>query len=602
MCNGKVSYSHNIRSLVYLSSLVLLTSCVPEQKPEVQPEPEQPVAARAEVARAPAAAAPEQILAPVAGTLSAAEFQAADDVEALMRRSIDEAAAAECQPISQELRDPPTVTAANGLLDTALFAVQARKCVGGTWMPLMSYVDARTGPDPRPVGPAYIMEVSRILPNPKLNIRFKNSLGPGNRSYNCGHHSPDVELCTNLHTHGFHVSPRSPQDNVFLQFSPADPPFQYRFDIPNFHPPGTHWLHAHLHGSTAPQVKNGMAGALILKGDIDYWLASNYGISGDKDKIMIVQQIEDSEGNPLCGNAEDGSPRSNSINGQCLPSVTVQAGEVQHWRLIHAGVSATVNLALVNKYGDSITMREYARDGVTMNGAIDEEEITLQPGYRSDVLIKVPQCPGNLYPCMFELIDDQTDGDESLLGEFEPSNVIAQLVITSERSQPMRLPPADSLQFRSPYPFIRDSELKVENGEYVTQKIWFANETNPDNPDGPTLKTVNGYVYPDGSTEQLQLNTATLWKIWVGDKQSSTVSHPFHIHVNPFQVTDLDPNGRPFHYWKDTLLISGSHNKGEDNAITIRSRYETFDGEFVLHCHNLNHEDDGMMKKVEITQ
>ncbi len=608
MIKGKLNEFRLTRHLLSLSGALLLASCTPAKKEQVQPEVEPAVAVSAPVQ---SAASQVEIITAPETTLSADAYQAAaGSTQALMRQSIDAAAAIECNVTSGELRDPPTV-ASSGDLNTSLFAVEAIKCVAGSRVPLKSYVDARTGPDPRPVGPAYVMQVGRNRPNPQLNIRFQNVLGPSNRSYDCGDHSNhggnnDVEQCTNLHTHGFHVSPRSPQDNVFLKISPsandANNPYQYRFDIPNFHPPGTHWLHAHLHGSTAPQVKNGMAGALILKGDIDYWLASEYQIFGNKDKIMIVQQIEDNDGNPLCGKATDGSDRTNSINGQCLPTISVQAGEVQHWRFIHAGVSATVNLAVVNEYGDSVSLREYARDGITMDGAIDQQNITLQPGYRSDVLIKVPQCPLGRYPCTFDLVDAQTDADQSLLGIAEPHNIIAKVLVTSLRSQPMRLPPVNAPQFHSPYPFIPDSELKTENGQFVEQKIWFANETNPDDPEGPTLKTVNGSVYPNGATEQLTLDTATLWKIWVGDKQSSTASHPFHIHVNPFQVTDLDPNGRPFHYWKDTLLISGSDNKGEDNAIVVRSRYEDFDGKFVLHCHNLNHEDEGMMKDVEITR
>ena len=47
-------------------------------------------------------------------------------------------------------------------------------------------------------------------------------------------------------------------------------------------------------------------------------------------------------------------------------------------------------------------------------------------------------------------------------------------------------------------------------------------------------------------------------------------------------------------------LISGTDYKGEDNAVVVRSRYENFDGKFVLHYHNLNHDDDGMMKEAEI--
>src|SRR5690606_13749966 len=119
---------------------------------------------------------------------------------------------------------------------------------------------------------------------------------------------------------------------------------------------------------------------------------------------------------------------------------------------------------------------------------------------------------------------------------------------------------------------------------------------NPSDPNSGTYKTVNDGVYPATPTKELRLHTSNTWKLWVGEKQTSTASHPFHIHVNAFQV--IDANG--FSYWKDTLLISGSENKGEKNALTVVSRYEDFDGKFVLHCHNLEHEDEGMMMNVVI--
>jgi FtsP/CotA-like multicopper oxidase with cupredoxin domain len=108
---------------------------------------------------------------------------------------------------------------------------------------------------------------------------------------------------TNLHTHGLHVSPGtnpdgSHSDNVFLRIIPqadfaarktAHGPdaevllenehvgqLDYRYQL-SFerdgrrmpHPPGTHWYHPHAHGSTHDQVASGMAGYLIVEGDVD---------------------------------------------------------------------------------------------------------------------------------------------------------------------------------------------------------------------------------------------------------------------------------------------------------------------------------------------
>ena len=69
--------------------------------------------------------------------------------------------------------------------------------------------------------------------------------------------------------------------------------------------------------------------------------------------------------------------------------------------------------------------------------------------------------------------------------------------------------------------------------------------------------------------------------------------HPFHIHVNPFQVKRLGPDGEPQIVWRDTLFVSGG-------PVEVRTRYQRFIGTFVLHCHILDHEDHGMMELVTI--
>ena len=501
----------------------------------------------------------------------------------------------------QELKDPPTLRSGQ-TINTQLTAELTYKCVNGKPVKLQSYIDANAGIDKRAVGPAYILDVDPARANPTLNIQFTNRLGEPDREYDCGHHSDDVRLCTNLHTHGLHVSPKGStdpsqiqSDYVFIAISPATQTVSYRFDIPNDHAPGTHWLHAHLHGSTSPQVRNGMAGALILKGKLDQVLAHQYGITGNREKIMILQQMStDKKQKPLCGKAANGDDITTSINGQCLPIITVNAGDIQRWRFIHAGIDATVNLALEQANGSKQDLYEFARDGITMDGIQVQQNIVLQPGYRSDVLVKIPECP--TYPCERFLVDDSSDATFSLMGEDEPHNQIAKVIIQKGSGKAMTMPP--SKLFTNPYPFICDPAKFQECSKSLkVEKVWFANvPKDPDNPDAGTYKTVNDGVFPDTPTKHLKLNDSNTWKLWVGEKQDSTASHPFHIHVNPFQL--IDNNG--FSYWKDTLLVSGSDNKGESNAITVLSRYETFDGEFVLHCHNLDHEDQGMMMKVII--
>ena len=46
--------------------------------------------------------------------------------------------------------------------------------------------------------------------------------------------------------------------------------------------------------------------------------------------------------------------------------------------------------------------------------------------------------------------------------------------------------------------------------------------------------------------------------------------------------------------WKDTLWVKDGY------TLTVRTRYQRYIGEFVLHCHILDHEDSGMMQNVAI--
>ena len=65
-----------------------------------------------------------------------------------------------------------------------------------------------------------------------------------------------VPQITNLHVHGFHVSPKSPSDDVFLDIAPGTT-FHYEYEIPANHPTGTYWYHPHRHEWVSHQIFSG---------------------------------------------------------------------------------------------------------------------------------------------------------------------------------------------------------------------------------------------------------------------------------------------------------------------------------------------------------
>jgi spore coat protein A, manganese oxidase len=72
--------------------------------------------------------------------------------------------------------------------------------------------------------------------------------------------------------------------------------------------------------------------------------------------------------------------------------------------------------------------------------------------------------------------------------------------------------------------------------------------------------------------------------------------HPVHIHLVQFQVLEIngEPQDPSVHGWKDTLVAPPG------GQILVAARFAGYTGRYLLHCHNLEHEDLGMMADYEI--
>jgi len=383
--------------------------------------------------------------------------------------------------------------------------------------------------------------------------------------------------------------------------------YQVEIHIPLDHPAGTFWYHPHVHGSTAVQVSSGMEGALIIEGGLDTVPA----IKAAQEKILVFQQIAyDTQGeiedfNTSLGFVNGNSQwvnlhRQHTINGQLFPTLTMRAGELQRWRMIHAGVEETILATLYGPGCNSLmdlernkqtpppqdtlalnTMNEIAVDGLALGKLDPWKHIELEPGYRSDVLVKLDQ-PGN-----YCLVDESTDAKSSISGTLESEKFLARVHVTVDTvSPPMQLPTATELASLKPFKDIQANEITGY------QSIVFCMCNNP-NSNG-LIFTINGKPFDENHSLILKLNAIEEWNVSIDTKQSSAQPHPFHIHVNPFQSTRTGPDGRNEVVWRDTVLITKDHPQ------TLLMRYTDFTGTFVMHCHILGHEDQGMMELVEI--
>jgi FtsP/CotA-like multicopper oxidase with cupredoxin domain len=382
-------------------------------------------------------------------------------------------------------------------------------------------------------------------------------------------HPPHGLNITNLHTHGLHVSPLD-GDNVFLEIGDGAKDGERMslvYNIPDDHPPGTFWYHPHKHGSVSVQLASGMAGALIIEGDID----EVPEIAAAQDRIFVFQQIPyNQQGTVGWDDVIAKFTRVTTINGQVKPQVTMRPGEVQRWRFIHAGIKEKLPIALT---GHALNVIAY--DGVTTGRVDSPETIELYPGYRADVLVKASDTPGT-----YQLT--HRGGSDGLLGAEQPQ-ALAEVVIAGEPMN-MDLPDESDLKGLAPYEDLRAASLyrdpvqikfNVRANKYsICDKVF------------DMSSAVEPLELKLGAVDEIVLSTL--------NRVPGPPHHPFHIHVNPFQQIKVGGTDLEHPIWRDTVIVE------KDQPVTIRMRPLKFVGDSVIHCHILDHEDRGMMMKFRI--
>jgi FtsP/CotA-like multicopper oxidase with cupredoxin domain/peroxiredoxin len=499
--------------------------------------------------------------------------------------------------------EPEEIHAEGTTLRATLVVMKAYNRIGGDPVYLRSYNGKLVGP------------TLRAKPGDTLLITLENRLPPEDPAEDTGHNTLHDFNVTNLHTHGLHVSPDGISDNVFLTVKPNQTQ-EYKIEIPRDHPCGTFWYHAHYHGSTAAQVASGMAGALIIEGGID----NVPEISKARDRLFVLQQIAyiykncfpdptpQDPSHKVCYTLPFGvieqeyedrifGPRSwnalgryTTVNGVQLPVIRVRPGSVERWRFVDSGMRERIELKLesaappAGQPASVVPLHVIAEDGLPL-GMVDSRSIVeLWPGYRADALMKAPDTPGE-----YLLVDEATPASLSLEGVAENRKYIARVIVEGD-PEPMALPSdAELAGFRLP------SIPPGKPGEYGQQSAIYGIIKNPTG-EG-ILFTVNGKAYDEENVRELKLGGTDEWTI-ESINDVGAVSHPFHIHVNPFEVYSMvDDKGveqLKFPIWRDTIILH------ERWIIKARTHYADFAGSFVQHCHILDHEDQGMMEKVQI--
>jgi FtsP/CotA-like multicopper oxidase with cupredoxin domain len=463
---------------------------------------------------------------------------------------------------AEELVEPEVRASRDGLLDTTLTcSVQSVPLAGRT-----AIMNVYEGSTPAPT--------LRVRPGDTLRVNLVNTLDdlppglPDKSPFLCSTMSmggaQEERMCdTNLHVHGLHVSPEGNSDNVFLTVK-AGESFQYEYQIPSNHSGGLFWYHPHLHGRATNQVFGGMAGALIVEGDID----NLPGIAGVPERLLVLQgtklypdgSVVNILDTPPTGPSQEKS-YMRLVNGQLNPIVTMRPGETQRWRILNASANVFYRLHL-----DGHQLHQIGKDGNPLNETWTRDEIVISPGERAEVLIQAG--PAGSYA--LRTLSMATGFNT------QPDATLATLVVDGAAVTPQPLPttllPLEDL-----------STAEIGGRRQIT--FQFGPPINPP----LTIHPIDHKVFDANRDDQVvRLNTTEEWVI----RNATATWHPFHIHINDYQVVAVNGKPVPVRYREDTTAVPPL---GE---ITMRTRYLDFPGRWVFHCHILLHEDLGMMGTV----
>lgn len=465
-------------------------------------------------------------------------------------------------PVPPAFVQPTVLRSTNNTLDTTLQVKLTSNLTVGpvNTVKLRTYNDQLTGP------------TLRVKPGDKLRILLDNKLGAdGAKPANIN--QPHQLNTVNLHTHGLHVSPQGNSDNIFVEIHPGDMPFQYEYNIPANHPPGTLWYHPHKHGSSAVQLLSGMAGALIIEGGLDEVPA----IKQARDLVYLITELNLDPGtNEVTAWVGPNPPapfpfanRKILVNGQVLPTLQAFSGEVVRLRVINGCARTSVPFGITGH-----TLNVISLDGIALPSMRQVAQVVLPPAGRADVLVRCG-APGN-YDVVKGLDTSLTNDPLANIGVLTVLNTVVNMQL------PDKLPPP-------PYKNIESTDLTNMTATQIT----FEQNSAEMPAAGFQNFTIDGKHFDASGTmgQTVPLNSVLEWKL----TNNSGVGHPFHIHINPFMVVSVNNALLPEPEWHDTFNIPGNGN------IVIRHRFEDFKGLFVFHCHILIHEDLGMMQTVNVT-
>lgn len=415
-----------------------------------------------------------------------------------------------------------------------------------------------------------------------------------------------------LHWHGLHV-PSKMDGNPMYAINHGET-FVYEFEILNR--AGTYWYHAHTHSLTAKQVYSGLAGLIIVSDTEEQALGLP---RGKYDLPIVIQDRSFDRDNQLVyvthmmqrmmGFLGD----KIMINGEADFVLPVEKRSYR-LRLLNGSNSRIYKLA----WDDGIPVTIIGTDGGLLQRPEKMPYVMLAPAERREMWIDFSEKAIGTELTLRSIPFEGASMQGGMMGRMGGG----MMGMGGRRGAMGRMPGDSSLPLGGDYSVLKVKVVKdAKNNDPLPSSLTsikalhLADAANKNNPRTISLSMrhmsalLNGRSYkmddikPD---EVIPVNTLQLMAFDNGFQGSMgmgmAMPHPMHLHGEQFQIIKREVNSRHKSAyasvseglvdsgWKDTTLVM----PGE--KVTFLKPFNDFKGLFMYHCHNLEHEDMGMMR------
>ena len=409
----------------------------------------------------------------------------------------------------------------------------------------------------------YLGPVLRGHKGQRMRIRFENEL--------------DEESI--IHWHGLDVPADMDGHPQYAVESGGS--YQYEFELLNR--AGTYWYHPHPHGRTGPQVYAGMAGFFIVSDDEEQALELP---SGEYDLPLVLQDRKFNDDGQLSYIGNGMMDQMNGflgdtllVNGQPDFSLSV-ANRAYRLRLLNGSNTRIYKLG----WEDGSPFTVIGTDGGLLEKPVERPYITLAPAERIELWVDFSDKPIGTQLTLVNLPFNS--------GNYNSSQYpILTVNVEREATDKATLP----TQFTTPNFFSESDAVR-------TREVTLAMSMGA----GWMLNGRSFEMTAVSAEETIQQGSLEIWEFVNDGGGMMSQPHPIHMHGESFQILDREirrsgkaawdtlSEGFVDEGWKDTVLVM----PGE--RVRVLRRFHTYTGLFLYHCHNLEHEDMGMMRNFRV--